>query len=67
MAFEWQQRWRRTCLDEDLNAFVNLYCVNQVVLMLTRFYMTKVERSASKQDHLQPRCNFKARSPSTEL
>ena len=43
-------------------------CVNQVVLMLTRrIYMTKAERSVSKQGHLQPRCHTKARSLSRQL
>ena len=35
-------------------------CVNQVVLMQTRYiYMTNAERSVSKQGHLQPRCHSK--------
>ena len=29
--------------------------------------MTKVERSVSKQGHLQPRCHSKARSPRKEM
>ena len=38
-------------------------CVNQLVIMLTRFiYMTVAERSVSKQGHLQPQCHSKARS-----
>jgi len=36
-------------------------CVNQVVLMLIRcMYMTKAERTVSKQGHLQPRRHLKA-------
>ena len=51
--------WYRPCF---------LCCVNQVVLMLTRcIYMTKSERSISKQGHLQPRCHSEARSLSIQL
>ena len=36
--------------------------------VLTRcFYMTKADRSVSKQGHLQPRCHSKARSLSRQL
>ena len=41
------------------------YCINQVVIMLTRFfYMKKPERSVSKQGQLQPHCHSKTRPPS---
>ena len=45
-------------------------CVNLVVRMLTTcrcFYMTKAERSVSKQGELQPCCHSKARSVSWQL
>ena len=45
-----------------------LFCVNEVVLLLTRFiYITNAERSASKQGHLQPRCHAEARTLSRQL
>ena len=42
-------------------------CVNQVVMLTRCIYMTKAERSVSKQGHLQPRCHSKARSLSKQL
>ena len=64
LAFEWQRGWRWTSFNKDLCCC----CVNQVVLMLTRcIYMTKAERSVSKQGQLQPRCHLKNRSPCNEL
>ena len=43
-------------------------CVNQVVLMLSRcIYVTKAERSVSKQGHLQPCYHWKVRSLSGQL
>ena len=42
--------------------------VNHVLLMLTScIYMTKADRSVSKQGHLQPRCHSKARTPSRQM
>ena len=42
--------------------------VNHVVLMLTScIYMTKADRSVSKQGHLQPRGHSKARTPSRQM
>ena len=43
-------------------------CVSNVAFMLTRYiYMTKPERSVSKQGHLQPHCHSKAWSPNRQL
>ena len=45
-----------------------LLLCQSVVLMITRcIYMTKAERSVSKQGQLQPHCHSKARSPSRQL
>ena len=60
LAFEWQHGWRWPCF--------NFCWVNQVVQMLTGFiYMTKAERSVSKQGHVQPHCQSKVRSQSRQL
>ena len=44
-----------------------LLCVKNVLMLTSGICMTKPERSISKQDHLQPRCYSKAKSPSKQL
>ena len=70
LSAQWPGLWMAARLNVTLFWYrPHCFCrVNEVVLMLIRcIYTTKVERSVSKQGHLQPRCHSKARSLSRQL
>ena len=69
LSAQWPGLWMAARLDVTLFWYRPhcFCCINQVLNLTSGIFMTKAERSVSKQGHLQPRFHSKARSYTEQI